>query len=357
MNKSEKLLLELKLKISDILKRGDRAFPTELMLCHSYGLSRRTVRAALDVLVREGYLIRTQGRGSSLTGLSPGQNENRLILLLDKNNETFYPSLMQDLSEGMKRYGYSLEVLDNHGSCIREHELLELMLGERFIRGLFVRSILPVESPNAELFQRLGNKGTNIIFLNPAYPGLPMPELRNDYHSAIASSIRHFRRLHTEHIYGAFQLDRPEECSRFSAFLKAAISEGLSPDPDSILLLSHNEGRGRVREFLKHIPARSGLLCGSGELLSVLFSQAHALNISLVEELNIVFFDEGGVSEPIEGVHPIVPAQAASEAAAGWMLEMLKKPNFFKSPGAAFTSEKGAEPVLSSPNISWSLSL
>ena len=38
--------------------------PTEMELCDQYGVSRVTIRRALDGLVRQGYISRTRGRGS-----------------------------------------------------------------------------------------------------------------------------------------------------------------------------------------------------------------------------------------------------------------------------------------------------
>lgn len=43
---------------------GD-AIPSERALCERFGVSRMTVRQAVDALVGEGVLVREQGRGSS----------------------------------------------------------------------------------------------------------------------------------------------------------------------------------------------------------------------------------------------------------------------------------------------------
>jgi len=51
----------------------DDQFPTDENLCVEYGLSRGTVRRAIDMLVEEGRLRREQGRGTFVTapGLTP----------------------------------------------------------------------------------------------------------------------------------------------------------------------------------------------------------------------------------------------------------------------------------------------
>lgn len=46
-----------------VLKENDK-IPAEYELCRKYGLSRTTVRQALDVLEREGYIYKLRGKGS-----------------------------------------------------------------------------------------------------------------------------------------------------------------------------------------------------------------------------------------------------------------------------------------------------
>src|SRR5712691_1057982 len=57
---------ETRERVLDLIERlaiGD-AIPSERQLCIDLGVSRLTVRAALDDLVREGYLVRRRGAGT-----------------------------------------------------------------------------------------------------------------------------------------------------------------------------------------------------------------------------------------------------------------------------------------------------
>lgn len=66
-----KEILEKRIKSGEF-ETGDR-FPTDEELCNEYGLSRGTIRRAVDILVEEGWLRREQGRGTFVTSpqLSP----------------------------------------------------------------------------------------------------------------------------------------------------------------------------------------------------------------------------------------------------------------------------------------------
>lgn len=85
------------------LERGDfaeaRQLPTEAQLSAAHGLSRQTVRRALQDLVAEGLVYRVRGRGTFATGISPrarylrsfGSIEDLLAYSVDSTMEILRP--------------------------------------------------------------------------------------------------------------------------------------------------------------------------------------------------------------------------------------------------------------------------
>lgn len=64
---TEPLYVRLKIALRDLIGRGlcvGDQLPTEIELCREYGLSRITVRQALNALANEGAIVRKQGRGT-----------------------------------------------------------------------------------------------------------------------------------------------------------------------------------------------------------------------------------------------------------------------------------------------------
>jgi DNA-binding GntR family transcriptional regulator len=90
-------------ELRSALARGDfaegRRLPTEAELTAAHGLSRQTVRRALQDLVAEGLVYRVRGRGTYATGISPGSRylrsfgsiEDLLAFAEDSTMETLQP--------------------------------------------------------------------------------------------------------------------------------------------------------------------------------------------------------------------------------------------------------------------------
>lgn len=94
---------ELAAKLREAIARGDyaggRRLPTEAELGELHGISRQTVRRALQELVGEGLVFRVPGRGTFTTALTPnthyfrsiGSIDDLLALSLDTTRETMQP--------------------------------------------------------------------------------------------------------------------------------------------------------------------------------------------------------------------------------------------------------------------------
>lgn len=118
MEKKQSLHAHIKSELLARIKNGTyqkgEKIPTELELCKNFDVSRTTVRAALNQLTLEGYLERTQGRGT---------------FVADKK-------VHQTLSQTVKRYvdqvevqGKTAEIILIDLSVIPASETIQLALG------------------------------------------------------------------------------------------------------------------------------------------------------------------------------------------------------------------------------------
>lgn len=80
--KSAPLYIDLKNKLQDQILMGELGpgvlLPTEMQLCDTYGVSRITVRRALDELAKIELIDRVQGKGSIVRDGKIGQSQNEI---------------------------------------------------------------------------------------------------------------------------------------------------------------------------------------------------------------------------------------------------------------------------------------
>jgi GntR family transcriptional regulator len=118
---------------------GGAAMPTEQRLCESYGVSRITVRRALDSLLASGLIARRQGVGTFVNG--PGETVKSLKLIgsLDDltafSGELSHKILAKETTAAPPPIAEALEV--PVGTPVRRLEAVFSLRGKRFVHAEF----------------------------------------------------------------------------------------------------------------------------------------------------------------------------------------------------------------------------
>ena len=73
----EQMMMMLRERLDNHVLDAGEKLPSEAELCKSYGVSRITVRRAIDELVEEGYLEKKQGKGGCTASSSAKRNTRR----------------------------------------------------------------------------------------------------------------------------------------------------------------------------------------------------------------------------------------------------------------------------------------
>ena len=226
------LVEQLREIISDSIQKGINKLPTEQELAVRYRVSRQTVRAALAVLEDEREIRRIKGSGAYITGLSSLEDRNIVGILIPDEQQYEYPALINDIRVTLAAEGFSCKVYPTHNHVDQERQILQFLLKSP-LRALIVepvKSALP--SPNTELYQRLIQRGTFILFLGCAYPQLSqIPVIYEDNLYGAGLLVQSLVEKGHSSIAGIFQMDDQRGLERYQGFLDAMQNQGLTvPD-------------------------------------------------------------------------------------------------------------------------------
>lgn len=307
MNKYETLTKLLTEQITDNLKKGITALPTEAELCTQYQVSRQTVRAALSCLRSQGIVVSRQGSGSYATGLLPLPERNISPVLIASSQEYIYPGLLSDIQNTLAAHGYQIQVYptDNDISIERKH-LLTLLQNPP--RGMIVegsKSTLP--TPNLDLYEKFKKEGTFLLFLHNRYSALADEIcIKDDNYYGGYLLARHLVEAGHTRIAGLFKMDDlqgPERylgaasCLRDLGYELKDRHVGWFDTTDIESLRKRQDTRFLTRFLQEKLPGCSAVICYNDEAAYWLIKELSYADIRVPQDLSLVCFDNSYLSD------------------------------------------------------------
>ena len=149
--------------------KSTNRLPTEQQLMQKFGVSRQTVRNALEILAGDGLIQRRQGSGTVILEQKPKSENNTIAIVISFDSSYIFPSILMDAQQVLLENGFSALVYGTENQVEKERRIL-LQLLEHPVRGLIVegtKSVLP--NPNLDLYEQLRQSGVPIVFLHNRY--------------------------------------------------------------------------------------------------------------------------------------------------------------------------------------------
>jgi len=324
---------ELRRLCARMRQEGRRRLPGESELCRSYGCSRQTVRRALELLAREGLILRLRGSGTYLAG--GAARGGRVAVVTQSAEEYVYPRLLREIETQLALAGLSADFYSSENLVARERELLTQLLSAP-PAGLLLecaRSALP--SPNLALLERLAELGVPLVFLRALPAGLEgFPCVREDDAAGAALLVRFLRGKGHEHIAAILRRDDCAGTERYRGFVSALLSSGGTLHERSVLWLDGGDREDVLsadsplleRFVRERLSPCTAVLCHSDELAHALIRCLLRQGLRVPEDVAVVGFDNSHYC--LLGPVPITSLaherQRPGSAAAGLLLELLK---------------------------------
>ena len=150
---------------SGSLKSGEK-IPSENELCDMFGLSRQTIRHAIQKLSEEGLLESRRGSGTYVADqCADDSNKSVVAVVTTYVDDYIFPSTIRGIESTLSSKGYSMQLSFTNNTTGKERQILEDLLERSDVAGVImepVKSALP--NPNIGLYRKLIDKGMKFLF-------------------------------------------------------------------------------------------------------------------------------------------------------------------------------------------------
>jgi len=293
MNKHVKLAQKLVLHIAEQgLGPGDR-LGTENELIEQHGLSRITVRQALNLLARDGFIVRRQRHGTFVVrAINPSQDLRRFrgtaIVLIPAEREmnperdlatfTSFQSIVRELGD----YGYSVEVLCLGGNLADDRAKLQRAMEDGDIEG--VCSYAVDTTRFADLLSEC------LIITADAYRPTTTPWIGLDVQYIIHSLVQHLLDLGHQDIAvmcGSW-VDTGSLGEFVSGYEKAFKERGLSCRRDRVITAYEGEDLAELAlSVLTLAPRPTAIIAETARVCRPILDAADRLGLKIPDDLSV----------------------------------------------------------------------
>lgn len=320
------------------LKPGEQ-IQSENELAEKFGISRHTVRQAIGELVNEGWLYRTQGKGTFVDRRPDVKNTPSKIIgvMTTYLNDYIFPSIIRGIDSVLSSDGYNIFLCCTYNQQEKERLCLENLLNQK-IDGLIVeptKSALP--NSNLDLYRELSAQGIPILFIHGCYQRLDYSYVVEDDRLGGYLAAKHLFELGHRKIGGIFKIDDQQGHGRFEGFQNAHKEAGIQLLDSSVLWFDtgemdykfNSDANGYIREFLSGC---SAVVCYNDQIAVKVMDIIRGMGLAVPGDISVVSFDDSHIAVASEPKLTTIahPKEFLGIKAAEAMLQMIeRKVNYF----------------------------
>ena len=286
---------------SGILKVGDK-LNSENELSRMFGLSRQTVRHAIDILEQQKVLVRVQGSGTYIGSVKKAvrKEKYRNIAVISTYVDGYiFPSTIKGIEDVLSGHGYMTQIAFTNDSVSREYNILESLIAADNIDGLIVepaKSALP--NPNIHYYEIMADRGIPVIFFNANYPELNMPCVRLDDEEVSYKAVRYLLEQGHRKTAGIFKSDDGQGHLRYAGFVRALREAGIAIEDRHVVWID-SEDLINLEEIMDYLKRRftgcSAVMCYNDEVAYQIISMFGKEKIP--EVFSVIAIDNSDLAE------------------------------------------------------------
>jgi GntR family transcriptional regulator of arabinose operon len=308
--------------------------PSESQLCVQFGVSRNSVRQAMQALLREGRVETIKGVGTFCRARAPSTATSTNIGLVHFFiNSYIYPEIIRGCYTTISRNGFNLLLNQSEYSLAQERSILaDLRLKK--VAGIIIAPIYGAgERSNALLLEEIQNEGTPVVLCDDYFPGRSFSSVVLDDHAGGEEAAEHLWRKGHRKIGIFYQKDFLVKATRMKGVLDFLGRHG-APVRDPWIVGFNGQGpasgapAAAERFFKDARETPTAFVCGNDEDALHLIEAAERRGIGVPNDLSVVGFDNSSIAQlekiSLTSVHH--PSYLMGEKAADILLDKIFHP-------------------------------
>lgn len=321
------------------LAGGDR-LESEHEISSLFGISRQTVRHALDLLEHQGILMRRQGSGTYVKENclpDPVAREvSRTVTIVSTYVDGYiFPRILRAMVKTLEEAGYSARIMFTNNRIETERHLLLRLLQEDSRDALIVEPVMSgLPNPNLDCYRSILKRNIPVLFFHSYYPELDVPHVCMDDEAAGRMAAEYLISQGHTRIGGIFKLDDGQGQQRYRGYQEALLDAGLPLLEERVSWIDTTDQRNfhaAAPGLCERLRDCTACVCYNDEV-------AHALTdyvletgcLKIPEDLSVVSIDNSELARlnavPLTSVsHPM---EALGQKTAEHILRMIKEPGF-----------------------------
>lgn len=322
--------------LSGSIKPGEK-LPSENELSADFGVSRQTVRKALQILQNEGYIYAEHGRGTFCSEMMRHTRKSKNIAVVTTYlSDYIFPRVIQGIDQVLTENGYSILLKNTKNSRNLEAKCLEELL-QKDIDGLIIEpSKSQIFCKHIGLYQRLDEYQIPYVFIQGSYaqmkekPHILLDDCRGGY-----LLTQYLISLGHRHIVGVFKADDTQGQQRHKGYVQALQEAGIAYDPDKVVWFYTEDRKSHPYEKIRQMAAEREQLYFDAVVSyndQIAIEVIRALNeeqLSVPEDVSVTGYDNSYLAASCKVPLTTVahPQEKLGEMAAELLLKLIREGN------------------------------